>query len=120
MEKDRETIFRANPAIEPRGRESTSSMVTVAESWRLGAMNDAGEYVGGKHAITLVSSKYMLDEPEDWPYNFFPFARFSWCEDPDGFWARSLSEQLQATQIELNRNDMDDTPLHFFGRGDGA
>ncbi len=104
--KDKKAIYTANPALEPRGKESVSNMVTVCESWHLGSMNDEGEFKGGRHAITLISGGVMLEEPEDWPYDFFPFARFAWCENPDGYWSQSLSEQLQATQVELNRNDL--------------
>lgn len=104
--KDKRAIYTASPAVNPRSKETTSNMVTTVEAWHLGSANDDGEIVGGKHAITLVGGNSMLEEPEEWPYEFFPFARFAWCPNPDGYWSQSLSEQLQPTQIELNRNDL--------------
>lgn len=102
--KDREAIFKASRAIEPGATNSTSDMVTVCESWHLGAADEAGEVHGGKHAIALLDAKYLLGEPDEWPYDFFPFARWSWCKRPVGYYSQSLSEQLQPTQIELNQN----------------
>lgn len=96
-------IMKAAAANDNKRSRTTSDMVTVCESWHLGAMNEDGELVGGKHAITLVSQDFMLVEPEDWPYDFFPFARVSWCKRPIGYWSQGLCEQLQGDQIELNK-----------------
>lgn len=82
---------------------STSDMVTVCESWHLGTRGDDGKCVGGKHAITLVSNSTMLVEPEEWPFDFFPFARVPWCTRPIGYYSQGLCEQLQCDQIELNK-----------------
>jgi hypothetical protein len=114
--EDRKAIYDASRSIEPGATQSASNMVTVAESWHLGAEDEDGKTKGGKHAITLVSSNYMLDEPEDWPYAFFPFARWMWCPNPDGYWSQSLGEQLQATQMELNRVDyLIQRSMHLMG-----
>ncbi len=80
-----------------------SDMVTVCESWHLGAVDENDGPQGGKHAITLISSAKMLVEPEDWEYDFFPFAKIPWCERPVGYWSQGLCEQLQGEQQELNR-----------------
>jgi len=73
---------------------SLSDMVTVVESWRRAALDDDGNFTGGKHAITLIDGNHMLVEPEDWPYDFFPLAHLSWCKRPGlgGFFSQSLSE----------------------------
>ena len=97
----------------PRSPESNaakgnnnSDMVQVVEGWQLATENEDGEMVGGKHAIAIVGSGDgfgMLVEPEDYPYDFFPFARLSWCKRPMGYWSQGLAEQLQGEQLELNK-----------------
>ena len=98
----REAIMRT--AKDARGTlsDSISDMLLVAESWHLGAEDEKGEFVGGKHTISLVSDGTLLGDVEDWPFQWFPFARFSWCRRPMGYWAQGLCEQLQGDQIELN------------------
>lgn len=98
-----ESVAKAKDAV--RG-ETIADMVSVVESWRIGSLNDQGERVGGKHAIALLGGQgHMLVEPEDWPHDFFPFAKLPWCPPPTGcgYWSQSLAEQLQGEQIELNK-----------------
>lgn len=104
--KSRDAIMKAGRAALSGGVDSQSDMVTVAESWHLAALDVDGKMKGGKRAVCLVDGNHMLVEPEDWPYDFFPFARFSWCKRPDaeGYWSQSLTEQLQPSQYELNKN----------------
>lgn len=100
----KDDIFKASKATDKHNAGDTlSDMVKVVESWHLGAMNSKGEIEGGKHAISLISNETMLVEPEDWPHNFFPFAKMSWCPRPTGYWSQGLAEQLQGDQIELNK-----------------
>lgn len=101
-EADKTAILDANRAVEPGTSRSVADMITVVESWHLPSMNDEGELVGGKHCVSI--EDYMLEEPEEWPSDFFPFARFSWCKRPMGYWSQSLAEQLQPSQMELNKN----------------
>lgn len=97
-------IEKATKAVDQPGyTTSTSDMVTVAESWHLGTKDEDGKMFGGKHAVTLVSTGDMLVEPEEWPHDFFPFARMSWCKRPVGYWSQGLAEQAQGDQIELNK-----------------
>lgn len=100
--EDKAAVKAANRAVEPGSSQSVSDMIWVAESWHLPTMNASGELVGGKRVLSI--NDHLLGEPEDWPYDFFPFARFSWCKRPMGYWSQSLSEQLQPTQMELNKN----------------
>jgi hypothetical protein len=103
--KQRDKIMRAGRALDSNqtSGQNISDMVTVAESWHLPGETPDGELVGGKHAIALVSGSVMLAEPEEWEYDFFPFARMPWCERPIGFWSQGLAEQLQGEQQELNK-----------------
>lgn len=98
----REAIMRVSKDVRGTLAESVSDMVLVAESWHLGIENEKGEFVGGKHVITLVSDGTLLGDIEEWPFNWFPFARIPWSKSPDGYWSQGLCEQLQADQIELN------------------
>ncbi len=101
----RKDIMDAMRSTDTTGTVSTniSDMVTVCESWHLGYLNEDGECVGGKHSIALISNSKMLVEPEEWPHNFFPFAKIPWCERPVGYWSQGLCEQLQGEQMELNK-----------------
>lgn len=101
--KDRDAIMRATSAKDPGSSQTVSDMVTVIESWHLPTLDDNGELKGGKHAYTLATDEYMLEEPEEWKYEFFPFAHFAWNPRPMGYYSQSLAEQLQSTQFELNK-----------------
>lgn len=101
----RDEIMQASKSTD-HNRSSASAlsdMVTVAESWHLGSMNDDGELEGGKVCISLVAEGVMLEEPTDWDFDFFPFAKIPWCRRPIGYWSQGLAEQLQGDQIELNK-----------------
>lgn len=99
----RDDIYKASKVTDRHAISTISDMVKVVESWHLGAMDSHGDLKGGKHCISLVSNSTMLVEPEDWDHDFFPFARFSWCPRPTGYWSQGLCEQLQGDQIELNK-----------------
>jgi len=92
-----------DPEASQRG-QNLSDMVRVVESWHLGTPDEKGEVTGGLHCISLPDSGVMLVEPEEWPYEFFPFARFSWCRRPLGYWSQGFCEQAQGTQMELNKS----------------
>lgn len=104
----KDEIFKASPAQMLGGgstgsSSSISDMVTVAESWHLGALDPGGDLVGGKRSITLVGSDgCMLLEPEEWEYDFFPFARFSWNPPLVGYWSMGGVEQVSGKQMWLN------------------
>jgi len=103
-EKKKE-IFEATraPATQAYAPRNISDMLTVIESWHLASKTEDGEFVGGKHAIALTDSDSMLLEPEEWGYDFFPFARISWCKKQSGYWAQGLAEQLRGNQIHINK-----------------
>lgn len=89
---------------------NASDLVRIIEAWHLAAENEDGKLVGGKHgfiidggsesAVALLGNDGQLD---DWPYDFFPFAKLPWCERPVGYWSQGLAEQLQGEQLELNK-----------------
>jgi hypothetical protein len=95
-----------DPDTTRSSRDNLSNMVKVAESWHLGTLDEDGETTGGKHVISLPEAGILLgsDGPDDWPLDFFPFAQFSWCRRPVGFWSQGLCEQAQGIQLELNKN----------------
>lgn len=95
-------IRKANKAKQTNGTDSVSDMVTVAQAWHLGTPDDDGKMVGGKTALVLVGEGVLLEEPVDWPHDFFPFARFPWCEPLMGYWAQGAAEQAKAKQMWLN------------------
>lgn len=74
-----------------------ADIIEVRESWHLPSGEGAKD---GKHAITI--DKAVLFE-EDWEHDWFPFARFSWCPRLYGYWSQGAAEQLQGTQIEINK-----------------
>lgn len=98
----REAIMRTSKDSRGTLTESISDMVMVAESWHLGVEGKKGNLEGGKHVISLVTDGTLLGAMDDWPHPWFPFARFSWCRRPMGYWSQGLCEQLQGDQIELN------------------
>jgi len=82
---------------ETNAKDKVADMIEVRESWHLPSSKDAGD---GKHVITVAGN--CLIDPEDWPHDFFPFARFRYCPRMYGFWSQGGVEQIQGTQIELN------------------
>lgn len=105
--ENRDDIFKASKTVDTSGTiENLADMVTVVESWHLGAENEDGKFEGGAHVIVLPAAGKILgesDKPDEWEYDFFPFARIPWCERPLGYWSQGLCEQLQGEQIELNK-----------------
>jgi hypothetical protein len=100
--KKADEIRKASRAKQASGAESVSDMVTVAEAWHLGAVTDSGELEGGKTALVLVGDGVMLEDPADWPHDFFPFARFPWSEPLVGYWSQGGCEQAKGKQLWLN------------------
>ncbi len=93
----------------PRAKETAGStidnisdMVTVAECWHLGAPDKKGKLQGGMTALVLVGTGEMLEAPAEWEHDFFPFARFPWCEPLTGYWATGACEQSKGKQLWLN------------------
>ena len=102
--EDRKAIFDCSP-IKDTGTQTESDMVRVVESWHRGAENEEGKLIGGAHTICLPDAKLVLgdEKPDEWEFDFFPFARIPWCERPLGYWSQGLCEQLQGDQLELNK-----------------
>ena len=113
----KEKILSARVPVKFGSSRTTSDMLPVAESWRLGAEGPDGKLVGGKHCICIVGSDFMLLEPEEYKHPFFPFARMSWCERPLGYWSQGLTEQLQGNQVQLNKElYMQQRSMHLAGQ----
>jgi hypothetical protein len=75
-----------------------TDMVLVRESWHLRSSPDSDD---GKHCISI--DGYPLFPLEEWPHDFFPFARWQWSPRPLGYWSQGLAEQLQSKQVEINK-----------------
>lgn len=88
---------RASPE-ESGERANISDMVTVRESWHLPSSPDAKD---GRHILTIDGA--ALTPMETWKHDFFPFARFTWCPKPLGYWSQGLAEQMQNIQLEVNK-----------------
>jgi hypothetical protein len=102
--KHKDAIMKATAAkVAGSASDTISSMVTVAESWHLGSLGADGELHGGKRSMTLFGSNgHMLVEPEEWEFDFFPFARLPWCAPLIGFWSQGGVEQVSGEQMWLN------------------
>ncbi len=99
-------IRRASRSAETESRSipNVSDMVTIIESWHVGTPDEDGEVVDGRHVFTLPAEGALIssEDEEDWPFDFFPFAKMPWCERPYGYWSQGCAEQLQGEQLELN------------------
>lgn len=89
---------RARPRSNLGGQSGISDLIEVRESWHLPSSPDADD---GLRIVTI--SEEALTEFEKWPHPWFPFARFSWCERPFGYWAQGGVEQIQDLQFEINK-----------------
>lgn len=100
-------IHGATRVSDSRARSSnTSDLVRVIEGWHRAAVDADGKLVGGAHTYVIdggVDGAKAVLSRDDWPYDFFPFARLPWCERSVGYWSQGVCEQLQAEQIEVNK-----------------
>lgn len=96
---DYDKIAGAKPSrTEEAGRSIVADMLTVRESWHLPSGPGADD---GKHCITIDGA--VLGEMEEWPHQWFPFARCQWSPRLYGYWGQGLAEQLQNIQLEINK-----------------
>lgn len=75
--------------------------VLVVEAWHLPSRKGAED---GRHVI-CVSSGCLLDE--GWEQPSFPIVVLRWKSPLQGFWGRSLADELQGYQRSLNRTNRD-------------
>ena len=76
---------------------ATSDQLLVVEAWHLPSGEDATD---GKHAIVIDNCTLISEE---WKKPFFPFAKLPFTEKTEGYWAQSGVEQIQGTQLEINK-----------------
>lgn len=74
-----------------------ADQITVIESWHLRSGKDATD---GMHCISIAEGM-ILEEEYDW--DEFPFAKFTWCDRMFGFWGQGGVEQIQNIQLEVNK-----------------
>jgi len=77
--------------------QEAGAMVRVIESWRVRSSLHSTD---GRHCLSI-SNCTLFDEQYDKDY--LPFVFFRWTERPVGFFGQGLSEQLQGTQLEINK-----------------
>lgn len=95
----RNAILRADPAkVDVAGsKQGVANQVTVIESWHLPSGPEAKD---GMHCICLEAEPLFV---EDWTRPRFPFAKLPWSKRLGGFWSQGAAEQLQGTQLEINK-----------------
>jgi hypothetical protein len=77
---------------------TTGDMVQVRESWHLPSGPDADD---GKHVVSVDGA--LICKPEEWPHDWFPFARLPYAPRLYGYWAQGMAERLQPIQLEINK-----------------
>lgn len=93
-----EKILSAVSALQGKiAVQSTVEMVRVIESWHLSSTKKSED---GVHCITienctLFSEKYDKD--------YFPVIPFRWMPRPLGYFGRSITEEIQTIQVEVNK-----------------
>ena len=95
----RNAILRADPAkSDAAGSQGdVANQVTVVESWHLPSGPEAKD---GLHCICLEEEPLFV---EDWNKPVFPFAKLPWTKRMGGYWSQGAAEQLQGTQLEINK-----------------
>ena len=81
----------------PTPQQSVIDMLRVVESWHLPARKDKSD---GRHVI-VVNDEVIHDEV--YKKQYFPIVPFRWYEKPLGFFGRSITEEIYAIQIEINK-----------------
>lgn len=74
-----------------------SDTIFVLEAWHLPSGEEASD---GRHVIVL--DNCTLHDAE-WNKQFFPFAKLPYNTLTDGYWSQGGIEQVQATQLEINK-----------------
>jgi hypothetical protein len=92
-----EIIKKAGTTIPPRFGWTLyqPGMVEIYEGWALPVGNRPGRH------IIAVSSGVLFEEP--WNHPFFPIIRFKAGDRPFGWYGAGYTEQVAATQIDLNK-----------------
>jgi hypothetical protein len=100
LQRIEEAVREASSVRERMGGPTNddSNMVEVRESWHLRSSEDSED---GAHCISVENA--LIDPVQDWPHDFFPFARFQWGPRPRGYWSQGIAEQLMSKQVEINK-----------------
>jgi hypothetical protein len=76
---------------------ATSDQLMVVEAWHLPSGPDAGD---GRHCIVVNGCTLYSEE---WAKPYFPFAKLPFNERTEGYWSQGGAEQIQGTQLEINK-----------------
>lgn len=77
--------------------QSTTEMTRIIESWHLPSKKGSGD---GVHCITVDNCTLFY---EKYDKDFFPIIPFRWYNRPLGYYGRSITEEIQTIQVEINK-----------------
>lgn len=81
--------------------QNVSDLIMVAEAWHLKSGPDATD---GMHALCIDGEGGLLNPQDlDYTHDVFPFAKLMWSKRRFGFWGEGGAEQVQGTQLEMNK-----------------
>ena len=93
-----EKIISAVSALQGKvAVQSTTEMVRVIESWHLPGTKKSKD---GVHCITIENCTLFYEE---YKKDFFPIVPFRWYNRPLGYFGRSITEEIQTIQVEINK-----------------
>jgi hypothetical protein len=81
----------------PTPQQSVVEMIRVVESWHLPSRKDKSD---GRHVL-VVNDVPLKDEK--YTKQYFPIVPYRWYEKPLGWYGRSITEEIYAIQIEINK-----------------
>ena len=93
-----EKILSAVSALQGKvAVQSTTEMVRVIESWHLQGTKKSDD---GVHCITIENCTLFYEE---YKKDYFPIVPFRWYNRPLGYFGRSITEEIQTIQVEINK-----------------
>lgn len=99
IEKAPPSVNPVNPAYRRRGTlVDHADMIDVGEAWH----RAANSKTPGRHMI-MIAGAVLNTKPreQDWAHEFFPFARFTWADEHEGWGGLPLADSLVGYQVRL-------------------
>lgn len=78
------------------GRDTLADQIVVLEAWHLPSSSSAED---GVRAVAVENATLVR---EDWKSARFPFSFLHWSHPQIGFWGRSLVDEVEGIQLEVN------------------
>lgn len=79
--------------------QNVSDQIMIVEAWHLPSGPDATD---GMHAI-CIEGELLNPQDLDYEHDCFPFAKLPWSKRRMGYWSEGGAEQVQGTQLEMNK-----------------